>query len=232
MLARAVAGMTDMTFFNISASSLASKWRGESEKMVRILFEMARQYSPSILFFDEIDALFLTRGTAQEHEASRRVKSEMFSQLDGIISNDSSASVMILATTNVPWDLDEALRRRLEKRIYIPLPGFTARREMFMKNMASVSVDPDVSFDELAERTENYSGADIYLLCRDASMVQMRNLVADRTPEEIRVMQQHGHFSFSLKMSDFLAALERIRPSVNLNDIQRYEIWSKEFGSI
>ena len=165
---------------------MASKWKGESEKLVRILFEVARFYAPSTIFFDEIDSLASQRGGSSEHEASRRVKSELLIQMDGV-STASSASanleneddqvkkiVMVLAATNRPQDLDEAIRRRLEKRVYIPLPSSKGREAIFKINLRGIKVSENIDFKILVDKTEGYSGSDLANVCRDAAMEPMR----------------------------------------------------------
>ena len=155
---------------------------------------MARHYAPSIIFFDEVDAQVSQRGQDGEHEASRRFKSELLSQMDGVTSGDNSngKNVIVLATSNCPWDVDEAMRRRLEKRIYIPLPDTEARRDMFKIYLKSVVLSSDVHLDELVTATEGFSGADIKLLCRDASMMPMRRAILNKSPEQIRQMKLDG----------------------------------------
>jgi len=229
MLAKAVASQAKTTFFNVSASTLVSKFHGESEKMVRLLFEMARHYAPSTIFFDEIDALMTSRGGGNEHDASRRLKAEMLAQMDGV--GTGSGLVMVLATTNTPWDLDEALRRRLEKRIYIPLPDTESRRKMFDLHLATVKIE-GVDVGVLAERTEGFSGADIKLLCREACMVPMRRLMATHSPTDIADMDQRGELTMSVLQEDFDNSLQGINSSVGKADIRKYEEWSKQFGSV
>ena len=233
LLAKAVATMNRISFFNCSSSSLMSKWRGESEKLVRVLFNMAHHYAPSIVFFDEVDALISRRGADSEHEASRRFKSELLSQMDGLTSGSGGEgkNVLVLATSNCPWDVDEAMRRRLEKRIYIPLPDFEARKRMFEIYLSgAVRTDADINLADLATDTAGFSGADVKLLCRDASMQPVRRLVADKTPDEIRALKDAGKLDEVLvSREDFAESLSRTSPSVC--DVERYEQWRDAFAS-
>ncbi|KAF7997168.1 hypothetical protein HCN44_005445 [Aphidius gifuensis] len=232
MLAKAVATECGTTFFNVSSSTLTSKYRGESEKLVRLLFEMARFYAPSTIFIDEIDSLCSRRGSESEHEASRRVKSELLVQMDGISSNsdDPSKVVMVLAATNFPWDIDEALRRRLEKRIYIPLPNREGREALLKINLRDVKVDDSVVLSEFATRLEGYSGADITNVCRDASMMSMRKKIAGLKPDQIRQLPKE-ELDLPVSSDDFHEAIDRCNKSVSQEDLEKYDKWMNEFGS-
>lgn len=233
LLAKAVATECGTTFFNVSSATLASKWRGESERMVRVLFDLARAYAPSTIFIDEIDSLCNARGGSGEHESSRRVKSELLVQVDGVNNTGDDGEkkiVMVLAATNFPWDIDEALRRRLEKRIYIPLPLEEGRRELIRINLKDIEVAKDVDIDVLARRTEGYSGDDLTNICRDASMNGMRRKIAGKTPEEIKNMTKDQMYE-PVAMRDFDEALCKISRSVSTADIERHEKWLSEFGS-
>ena len=240
LLAKAVCGLNQSSFFNCPSSSLVSKYRGESEKIVRCLFEAARLLAPSVVFLDEVDALVGSRGSEGEHEASRRLKTEIFSQMDGIASTNSNTAseqaagvgVMVLATTNCPWDLDEAMRRRLEKRIFIPMPDFSARRALLIICLRGISMSSDVDIDQLCALTEGYSGADIHVVCREAAMMPMRKLLQQVQPLEIQAMRAAGQLQVAnVVMQDFLHALENTMPSVNPDTIARYASWMATYGS-
>ncbi|CAO1395422.1 unnamed protein product [Diamesa hyperborea] len=228
MLAKAVATECGTTFFNVSSSTLTSKYRGESEKLVRLLFEMARFYAPSTIFIDEIDSLCSSRGSATEHEASRRVKSELLVQMDGV--NSEEKVVMVLAATNFPWDIDEALRRRLEKRIYIPLPNNEGRVALLKINLREVQVDPSVDLEMIAKQLKGYSGADITNVCRDASMMSLRKKIIGLKPDQIKQLAKE-EIDLPVSKEDFLDALGKCNKSVSKQDLERYEKWMAEFGS-
>lgn len=234
MLAKAVATECGTTFFNVSSSTLTSKYRGESEKLVRLLFEMARFYAPATIFIDEIDSMCSRRGSSDEHEASRRVKSELLIQMDGVggalENDDPSKMVMVLAATNFPWDIDEALRRRLEKRIYIPLPTAKGRAELLRINLREVDLDPDVNIESIAQQISGFSGADITNICRDASMMAMRRRIQGLSPEEIRALNKE-ELQMPVTMADFELTLKKICKSVSDADLEKYEKWMDEFGS-
>jgi len=202
--------------------------------MVRLLFEMARFYAPSTIFIDEIDCLASQRGSSGEHEASRRVKSELLVQMDGVggASDDSGErkSVTVLAATNFPWDLDEALRRRLEKRIYIPLPEAADVQALLQINLKTVSLESGVDLQLLAQRMAGYSGADVTNVCRDAAMMPMRRRIKGLKREEIKNLNEKVE-DLPVSQADLEEAFARVSSSVSPDDIARHKNWMAEFGS-
>lgn len=174
-LAKAVATeANNSTFFSVSSSDLVSKWLGESEKLVKNLFELAREHKPSIIFIDEVDSLCSSRSD-NESESARRIKTEFLVQMQGV-GNDNEG-ILVLGATNIPWVLDSAIRRRFEKRIYIPLPEEHARLVMFKIHFGSTThVLTENDLKELAKNTEGYSGADISIVVRDALMMPVRKV--------------------------------------------------------
>ncbi|CAD2218640.1 vacuolar protein-sorting-associated protein 4 [Angomonas deanei] len=179
-LAKAVATEGEGTFFSVSSADLMSRWLGDSEKLVRNLFEMARDsYKEtgklSIVFIDEIDSLVSARSDS-ENDASRRIKTEFLVQMQGVGNDDEG--VLVLAATNIPWGLDSAIRRRFQRRIYIPLPDIQARRVMFKIHLGDTpNTLTEDDFLELARRTENYySGSDINICVSNALMECVRTL--------------------------------------------------------
>lgn len=171
-LAKAVATEADSTFFSVSSSDLVSKWMGESEKLVAQLFEMAREKAPSIIFIDEIDSLCSARGEG-ESEAARRIKTEFMVQMQGV--GGGTDNVLVLAATNLPYNLDQALRRRFDKRIYIPLPDPHARAHMFKVHLGDTpsSLTED-DFRDLGDMTEGFSGSDVSVAVKDVLMQPVR----------------------------------------------------------
>jgi len=235
LLAKALATECGTTFFSLTSSTLGSKYRGDAERMIRLLFDMARFHAPSTIFIDEIDALASQRGGSNEHEASRRVKAELLVQMDGVGSNSSDEgeapkNVMVLAASNFPWDLDEALRRRLEKRIYIALPEPEDIVKLLQINLKSIALEDDVDLDSLAKKMSGYSGADITNLCRDAAFNPMRRAIKGLKHEEIKNLKREDT-NLPVSQQDLEQALANVNSSVRHADIERHLEWLREFGS-
>ena len=247
MLAKALATQGKTTFFNVHSSSFASKWRGESEKLVRILFEMARFYAPTCIFIDEVDSLCSKRGEGNEGDSSRRVKAELLVQMEGVNSNTSAGAnekseedkrkiVAVMGATNRPWDLDEALRRRFEKRVYIPLPNEKGRLQLFQLNLKKISVDPNINYDTLVKLTKGYSGADICNVCREASFMPMRRELLANKGRRVEDLVNNQEFRTKIRapisMADLEKAISNISTSISAKDLEVYDKWTKEFSSV
>jgi vacuolar protein-sorting-associated protein 4 len=183
-LAKAVATEANSTFFSVSSSDLVSKWMGESERLVKQLFNMARENKPSIIFIDEIDALCGPRGEG-ESEASRRIKTELLVQMDGV--GKDSKGVLILGATNIPWQLDAAIRRRFQRRVHISLPDLAARMKMFELAVGTTPCELNqTDYKKLAHLSEGYSGSDISIAVQDALMQPVRKIQTATHYKEVR----------------------------------------------
>ncbi|KAI6182883.1 Katanin p60 ATPase-containing subunit A-like 1 [Aphelenchoides bicaudatus] len=215
MLAKAVATECNTTFFSISTSAFASKYRGDSEKL-------ARFHAPSTIFIDEIDSVCSRRGQETEHEASRRMKSELLVQIDGMgTGSDVDKPVLLLAATNCPWDLDDAFRRRLEKRIYIGLPDFETRLCLLKQSLTEVKVDGDIQLEKLAQQMDGYSGADITNVCRDAALQPMRECIQSMDYSAVVQLSTSVLEEKPIKMCHFNEAMQRVNPSCTQADIKK-----------
>eukprot|EP01062_Namystynia_karyoxenos_P024755 TRINITY_DN1967_c5_g1_i1.p1 TRINITY_DN1967_c5_g1~~TRINITY_DN1967_c5_g1_i1.p1 ORF type:complete len:502 (+),score=159.08 TRINITY_DN1967_c5_g1_i1:59-1564(+) len=222
MLAKAVATECGATFFNISASSLTSKFHGESEKMVRALFSLAEKMQPAVVFIDEIDSMLTSRSSG-EHDATRRLKTEFLVQMDGA-GSAAGRRILLLGATNRPQELDDAVLRRLPKRVHIPLPDPVTREALVARKVKDEKHDAGLP-KLVAGMTEGYSGSDLARLCEDAAIVRIRELSRDQRlkakPEELR----------PITVQDFRAALRAVRPSVDSSMLQRFAEWDKKFGA-
>ncbi|KAI4387700.1 hypothetical protein MLD38_000112 [Melastoma candidum] len=228
MIGKAIAGEAKATFFYISASSLTSKWIGEGEKLVRALFGVAHCRQPAVIFVDEIDSLLSQRKSDGEHESSRRLKTQFLIEMEGFDSGGDQ--VLLIGATNRPQELDEAARRRLTKRLYIPLPSSEARawiiRNLLEKDgLFKLSNEDMVTICRL---TEGYSGSDMKNLVKDASMGPLR----DALGHGIDITRLESKDMRPVTVQDFESALQEVRPSVSQDELGIYEEWNKQFGSL
>ncbi|XP_033328263.1 spastin isoform X2 [Megalopta genalis] len=225
LLARAVATQCNATFFSISAASLMSKYVGEGEKLVRALFAIARELQPSVIFIDEVDSL-LSERKDNEHEASRRLKTEFLVEFDGLPCNPEER-VLVMAATNRPQELDEAALRRFTKRVYVTLPDLRTRIILLKRLLAKHNgpLTPE-ELNDMAILTEGYSGSDLTGLAKDAALGPIREL----NPDQVKELDLNS--VRNITMQDFRDSLKRIRRSVSPASLAAYEKWSLEYGDV
>ncbi|MHA2297940.1 MAG: AAA family ATPase [Candidatus Hodarchaeales archaeon] len=222
-LAKAIASQVDATFFSVSAASVMSKWVGEAEKTVKKMYKVAREKAPSIVFIDECEALAGAR-SAGENESLKRVKTELLQAIEGV-GVDEGKIVVTLGATNLPWDIDMAMRRRFQKRVYITLPDRDARLRMFQIHTKGVNLEPDVEFENLADWSVGYTSADISLIANDALMEPIREIDAEELANNKDLMPRNPN------MQDFLDAFETRKPSIAADELDKYVKWEDEFGA-
>ncbi|XP_078671613.1 spastin-like isoform X2 [Branchiostoma floridae x Branchiostoma belcheri] len=225
MLAKAVASESNATFFNISASTLTSKWVGEGEKLVKALFSVARELQPSIIFMDEIDSLLCERREG-EHDASRRLKTEFLLEFDGVHSGNDDR-ILVMGATNRPQELDDAVLRRFAKRVYVQLPELETR-VVIMSRLLKKHNNPlnQKELQNLARQTEGYSGSDLTNLAKDAALGPIREL----DPAQVKSMPADK--IRNIRYSDFVDSLKRIRRSVPQNSLSSFEQWNRDYGDM
>jgi len=220
LLAKAVATESGTNFICIKGPELLSKWVGESEKAIREIFKKARQVAPSVIFFDEIDAIAPVRGMSMDSRVSERIVNQLLTELDGM---EKMENVVVIAATNMPHLIDPALLRpgRFDRSILIGVPDKAARKEIFNIHTKKMPLAKDVDLDELAEYTENYVGSDIELICREAAMLVIREALANK--DDVR--------SKKVEKRHFLAILDRIKPSIDDSAMNYYLQIEKKFRS-
>ncbi|KAI3787329.1 hypothetical protein L1987_41721 [Smallanthus sonchifolius] len=228
LLAKALATEAGANFISITGSTLTSKWFGDAEKLTKALFSFASKLAPVIVFVDEVDSLLGARGGGFEHEATRRMRNEFMAAWDGLRSKDSQR-ILILGATNRPFDLDDAVIRRLPRRIYVDLPDADNRLKILKIFLAKENIEPDFDIRSLANATEGYSGSDLKNLCIAAAYRPVQELLdeekkgkkCDTTPA-LR----------PLNLDDFIQSKAKVGPSVaydaaSMNELRK---WNEQYG--
>ncbi|CAN8230265.1 unnamed protein product [Cochlearia groenlandica] len=177
MLAKAIAKESGAVFINVKVSNLMSKWFGDAQKLVSAVFSLAHKLQPAIIFIDEVDS-FLGQRRSTDHEAMANMKTEFMALWDGF-STDPNARVMVLAATNRPSELDEAILRRLPQAFEIGMPNRRERAEILEVTLKGEIVEPDIDFDHVARLCEGYTGSDIFELCKKAAYFPIREILAE-----------------------------------------------------
>ncbi|CAH8385915.1 unnamed protein product [Eruca vesicaria subsp. sativa] len=228
LLAKALATEAGANFISITGSTLTSKWFGDAEKLTKALFSYATKLAPVIIFVDEIDSLLGARGGSSEHEATRRMRNEFMAAWDGLRSKDSQR-ILILGATNRPFDLDDAVIRRLPRRIYVDLPDAENRLKILKIFLTPENLEPGFQFEKLAKETEGYSGSDLKNLCIAA---------AYRPVQELLQEEQKGEGADAspclrpLSLDDFIQSKAKVSPSVaydatTMNELRK---WNEQYG--
>lgn len=221
MIAKAVATECQCTFFSISASSLTSKYVGESEKLVRALFDLAFEKQPSVVFIDEIESI-LSKRSDGENEATKRLKTEFLVQFDGV-GSDQTARILIIGATNRPQELDSAVLRRLPKRVYIN-PFNQQERKVFIQSLMKENEHhiAKEEYEYIAKLTNNYSNSDLKELCREAAYEPIRELDDLTNITKLR----------PTVYDDFLKATKKVRGTLNDTMLSELENWNQLYGAI
>ncbi|KAM0951129.1 putative transcription factor interactor and regulator FHA-SMAD family [Dioscorea sansibarensis] len=238
MLAKAVATEAGANFINISMSSITSKWFGEGEKYVKAVFSLASKIAPSVVFVDEVDSMLGRRENPGEHEAMRKMKNEFMVNWDGLRTKDKER-VLVLAATNRPFDLDEAVIRRLPRRLMVNLPDASNREKILRVILAKEELAPDVDLEAIANMTDGYSGSDLKNLCVTAAHCPIREILEKEKKRNLALTEGralpslHGCEDIRpLSMDDLKYAHEQVCASVSSESANMNELlqWNELYG--
>ncbi|CAJ1943638.1 unnamed protein product [Sphenostylis stenocarpa] len=239
MLAKAIATEAGANFINISMSSITSKWFGEGEKYVKAVFSLASKISPSVIFVDEVDSMLGRRENPGEHEAMRKMKNEFMVNWDGLRTKETER-VLVLAATNRPFDLDEAVIRRMPRRLMVNLPDAPNRAKILKVILAKEELSLDVDLDAVATMTDGYSGSDLKNLCVTAAHRPIKEILEREKKERVAALAvgqpapalcSSGDIR-SLNMDDFKYAHQQVCASVSSESVNMTELlqWNELYG--
>ncbi|URE23310.1 Holliday junction DNA helicase ruvB N-terminus [Musa troglodytarum] len=241
MLAKAVATEAGANFINASMSSISSKWFGEGEKYIKAVFSLASKIAPCVVFVDEVDSMLGRRENPGEHEAMRKMKNEFMVNWDGLRTRDKER-VLVLAATNRPFDLDEAVIRRLPRRLMVNLPDTSNREKILRVILAKEELAPDVNMEALSSITDGYSGSDLKNLCVAAAHCTIREILEKERKERDAALAEdrplpvlHGSDDIRpISMDDFRYAHEQVCASVSSESSSMSELlqWNELYGEV
>ena len=232
MLAAATSHSLKATFFNVSLSSILSKYFGESAKLISTLYVVAREKAPSVVYMDEFESLAARRGE-DESGAERRVVTSLLIELDGLTSKGNTSYVLTMAATNMPWLLDEAILSRFQKRIYVPVPDDSARQSILRLLLDHNGFQLDLPYSDLVSITAGYSGRELGRLCQDVG----NKVIKELNPEISRLVDE-GPKALSkyklqlrpLRKEDFETVLAQMKPETTPAQLQRFSDWKGQVG--
>jgi transitional endoplasmic reticulum ATPase len=223
LIAKAVATESSLNFISIKGPELLSKWVGESERAVREVFRKAKQASPALIFFDEIDSVVPARDSGMDTNVTERVVSQFLTELDGL---EELKDVVVLAATNRPDLVDTSLLRpgRFDRLIHIQMPDVDSRKKIFEIHLKGMPLSKDVATDWLSEVAQNYSGADIEMLCREAGMLALRQNIRPGMKREELILDE-----IQVTKDHFVEAYKRVKPHLSKEMLAEYSRMIRDF---
>ncbi|KAJ8546592.1 hypothetical protein K7X08_034102 [Anisodus acutangulus] len=231
LVAKALATEAGANFISITGSTLTSKWFGDAEKLTKALFSFASKLAPVIIFVDEVDSLLGARGGSFEHEATRRMRNEFMAAWDGLRSKENQR-ILILGATNRPFDLDDAVIRRLPRRIYVDLPDAANRLKILNIILARENLESDFPYENLANATDGYSGSDLKNLCIAAAYRPVQEILEKEEVESLGGRKDGIPVLRPLTVDDFIQSKAKVGPSVaydaaSMNELRK---WNDQYG--